>query len=83
LNRRTLMALMAGAILTPDGLWTPGAKKIFLPPRRRLVATWTLITVAQVEAELEGILKTLNSVQSEQGGQAWIRDTFERLPYVV
>jgi hypothetical protein len=37
INRRSLMGLLAGAILTPEGLWVPGQKSIILPARRRLM----------------------------------------------
>jgi hypothetical protein len=37
MNRRLFFSLAAGAILTPEGLWIPGEKSIFLPPRKILV----------------------------------------------
>jgi hypothetical protein len=35
MNRRLFFALAAGAIMTPEGLWTPDKKSIFLPARFR------------------------------------------------
>jgi hypothetical protein len=35
MNRRHLFALMAGAIMTPEGLWVPGQKTIILPAKER------------------------------------------------
>jgi len=37
MNRRQLFALAAGVLLTPEGLWVPGEKRIFLPPKQRMV----------------------------------------------
>jgi hypothetical protein len=42
MNRRTLFALMAGAIMTPEGLWTPGKKTIILPARKRYEGIHTI-----------------------------------------
>jgi len=37
MNRRLMMALLAGAVITPEGVWQPGKKTIFLPPRRLMI----------------------------------------------
>jgi hypothetical protein len=33
INRRALLGLLAGAIMTPEGLWVPGQKTIILPAK--------------------------------------------------
>ncbi len=46
MNRRDLFkGLAAGGIVVAGELWMPGAKTIFLPPKRRLVSATALITV--------------------------------------
>jgi hypothetical protein len=37
MNRRMLMGLLAGAIMTPEGLWMPDQKSIFLPARKEFM----------------------------------------------
>jgi hypothetical protein len=90
MNRRHLFALMAGAIMTPEGLWVPGQKTIFLPAKERFldhvgVVSWgnlNMLTVYDPNRRSCGLGYGLFQIREKDFHPMYERHPGQRLSYI-